>query len=156
MKLKTKFLLMLFVVAGVVSSCSKDSYDAEKQAKEDDALIAEFVAKNNIDATKHSSGIYYQIISQGTGAAATSASTVGVTYEGRLLDGSQFDKSDKTITFPLTDVIQGWTIGVPLIKVGGRIRLIIPSTLGYGNRSPGPGIPKNSVLDFTIDLLHAQ
>ncbi len=155
MKLKTKFLLMLIAVVSVVSSCSKDDYNAEKQAAKDDALIVDFIAKNNIPAIKHSSGLYYQIITAGEGASVTAASTVGVNYTGRLLDGTQFDKSAQMITFPLTGVIEGWTIGVPLIKVGGRIRLIIPSGLAYGNRAQGP-IAKNSVLDFTIDLLQAQ
>ncbi len=144
------------MVVSVVSSCSKDDYDAEKQAAKDEALIVEFIAKNNIQATKHSSGLYYQIINQGTAASVSASSTVGVVYTGKLLDGTQFDKSASTVTFPLTGVIQGWTIGVPLIKVGGRIRLIVPSVLAYGNTSPGAGIPKNSVLDFTIDLLQAQ
>lgn len=147
---------MMVALFGVLSSCSKDNYDAEKQAAKDDALIVEFITKNNIPAVKHSSGLYYQIIKPGTGATVTAASTVGVNYEGKLLNGNQFDKSSQMITFPLTQVIPGWTIGVPLIKVGGRIRLIIPSTLGYGNQSPSPSLPKNSVLDFTIDLLQAQ
>ncbi|WP_343533386.1 FKBP-type peptidyl-prolyl cis-trans isomerase [Pedobacter sp.] len=156
MKIVARFLLPMVVLITALGSCSKDNYNAEEQAKKDDALIVDFIAKNNIQATKHSSGLYYQIINQGTGASVTAASTVGVNYEGKLLNGTQFDKSTQTVTFPLTGVIQGWTIGVPLIKVGGRIRLILPSTLAYGNQSPGPGIPKNSVLDFTIDLLHAQ
>lgn len=155
MKLKTKFLLMLTVVVTSLSSCSKDDYDAEKQLAKDDALIVEFITKNNIPAIKHSSGLYYQIITPGEGASVTAASTVGVNYTGRFLDGNQFDKSAQMITFPLTGVIEGWTKGVPLIKVGGRIRLIIPSTLAYKNESRGP-IPANSVLDFTIDLLQAQ
>ncbi|MNK10184.1 putative FKBP-type peptidyl-prolyl cis-trans isomerase [compost metagenome] len=147
---------MLITVVSVVSSCSKDDYDVEKQAAKDEAIIVDFVAKNNIPAVRHSSGLYYQIITPGEGASVTAASTVGVTYTGKLLDGTQFDQSTSTVRFPLTGVIQGWTIGVPLIKVGGRIRLIVPSTLAYGNQSPGAGIPKNSVLDFTIDLLQAQ
>lgn len=156
MKLKTKFLLLLISVVSVVSSCSKDDYDAEKQAVKDDAKIVEFIAKNNIPAIKHSSGLYYQILSEGSGATVTAASTVGVNYTGKLLNGNEFDKSSSIVTFPLTQVIRGWTIGVPLVKVGGRIRLIIPSGLGYGNVSPGGAIPKNSVLDFTIDLINAQ
>ena len=147
---------MLITVVSVVSSCSKDDYDVEKQAAKDEAIIVDFVAKNNIPAVRHSSGLYYQIITPGEGASVTAASTVGVTYTGKLLDGTQFDQSTSTVRFPLTGVIQGWTIGVPLIKVGGRIRLIVPSTLAYGNQSPGPGIPKNAVLDFTVDLLQTQ
>lgn len=149
-------MLILVAFVGTVVSCNKDKYNAEKQAAKDDALIVEFITKNNIQATKHSSGLYYQIITEGTGASVTAASTVGVNYEGRLLSGTPFDASTKTVTFPLTRVIQGWTIGVPLVKVGGHIRLIIPSGLAYGNDSPGAGIPKNAVLDFTIDLINAQ
>ncbi|MFN0292788.1 FKBP-type peptidyl-prolyl cis-trans isomerase [Pedobacter helvus] len=156
MKLKTKFLLILVAVITVVSSCSKDDYDAEKQLAVDDALIVDFIAKNNIPAIKHSSGLYYQIITPGDGASVTAASTVGVVYTGKLLNGTQFDQATNTVSFRLSGVIPGWTIGVPLIKVGGRIRLIIPSTLAYGNESPGAGIPKNAVLDFTIDLHNAQ
>lgn len=155
MKLKTKFLLMLAVIVTVVSSCSKDNYDPERQLAEDDALISEFITKNNIPAIKHSSGLYYQIITSGTGASVNETSYVGVNYEGKFLNGNVFDKSTSITKFYLTEVIEGWTKGVPLIKVGGRIRLIIPSTLAYKNQSRG-SIPANSVLDFTIDLLQAQ
>ena len=153
--LKTRILLGLFLIVGAFSSCKKE-LSPEKQAAKDDEIIVDFIAKNNIPAIKHSSGLYYQIITPGSGASVTAASTVGVTYTGKLLNGSEFDKSASVITFPLTGVIQGWTIGVPLIKVGGKIRLILPSALAYGNKSPGAGIPENAVLDFTIDLINAQ
>lgn len=147
---------MVSAIVLVLGSCSKDNFDAEKQAAKDDSLIVDFIAKNNITAIKHSSGLYYQVIVPGTGVSATAASTVSVNYEGKLLNGNQFDKSTQAITFPLTNVIPGWTIGVPLVKAGGSIRLIIPSALGYGNQSPGAGIPKNAVLDFTIELINEQ
>ena len=156
MKLKTNLVLMFTALVMVLGSCSKDNFDAEKQAAKDDSLIVDFIAKNNIPATKHASGLYYQVITPGSGASVTSASTVSVNYEGKLLNGQTFDKSKTPITFPLTQVIPGWTIGVPLVKVGGTIRLIIPSALAYGNESPGGTIPRNSVLDFTIELINAQ
>lgn len=143
-------------MAGLFSSCKKDKYDAEKQAKIDDALIVDYIAKNGIVAVKHNSGLYYQIISSGAGATVTTANTVSVDYEGRLLNGTVFEKSDKTISFPLNRVILGWQIGIPQIKKGGEIRLIIPSTLAYENTSPSPSIPKNSVLDFTVKLVNVQ
>ena len=149
-------LFLLILVVFSISACRKDNFDAAKQAAIDDSLMTDFIQKNNITMIKHSSGIYYQIINQGNGANVHSNSTVEVNYEGRLLNGYVFDKSTSSITFPLHQVIAGWTIGVPLIQVGGRIRLIIPSGLAYGNESPGAGIPKNSVLDFTIDLLHTK
>lgn len=155
--LKTRILLGLFLIVGAFSSCKKDSYNAEEQAKKDDALIIDFIAKNSIVAIKHSSGLYYQTL---TPAAAgennfNGSTNVTVTYEGKLLNGIQFDSGTNKI-FPLGNLIQGWQIGIPLVKKGGKIRLLVPSTLAYGNSSPGAGIPENAVLDFTIDLINAQ
>jgi len=153
--LKTKILLGLFLLVGAFSSCKKE-LSPEKQAAKDDSLIVDFIAKNSILATKHSSGIYYQVITPGAGTLVSVNNTVYVTYEGKLLNGSVFDKSTSTINFPLSNVIAGWQIGIPLIKKGGKIRLIIPSGLAYGNQSPGDGIPKNSVLDFTVELIDVR
>jgi FKBP-type peptidyl-prolyl cis-trans isomerase FkpA len=154
--LKTRMIIGLFLIVGVFSACKKDSYDAEKQAKIDDGLIVDFIAKNSIVAVKHSSGLYYQILTPGDGSVITASNTVTVSYTGKLLNGTEFDKSSAA-TFSLAgNLIQGWKIGVPLIKKGGKIRLIIPSSLAYGNTSPGAGIPENAVLDFTIDLINAQ
>jgi FKBP-type peptidyl-prolyl cis-trans isomerase FkpA len=155
--LKKRLVLSLFLMVGLCSACKKDKYDAERQAAIDDALIVDFIAKNSIVAIKHNSGIYYQIISPGSGTTNyTTATSVTVTYQGRLLDGTLFDKSTSAATFAMGNLIQGWQIGIPLIQKGGRIRLIIPSTLAYKNESPGGGIPENAVLDFTIDLINAQ
>lgn len=154
--LKKKLVLGLLLIVGVFSACKKDKYDAEKQAQIDDALIVDFLAKNSIVAIKHSSGLYYQILAPGTGNLTYTTNTnVSVNYEGRLLNGNIFDKSTNTATFSLGGLIQGWQIGIPLIQKGGRIRLIVPSTLAYQNQARG-SIPENAVLDFTIDLINAQ
>lgn len=147
---------MLFLALGAFSSCKKEDYNPEKQLAVDDALIKDFIAKNSIVALKHSSGIYYQIIAPGTGNVNyTGATQVTVNYEGKLLSGSVFDKSTAAVTFSLGQLISGWQIGIPLIQKGGKIRLIIPSTLAYMNQAR-VGIPANSVLDFTIELTNAQ
>ena len=153
--LKTRILLGLFLIIGVLTSCKKE-LSPEKQAEKDDSLITEFMAKNGIAAVKHSSGVYYQIISAGNGATPTLASEVTVNYEGKLLNGNVFDKSNPTATFGLNRLIVGWQIGIPLIKKGGSIRLLVPSGLAYGSSSPGNGIPKNAVLDFKIDLIDVK
>lgn len=147
----------MLVAILVIASCSKDKYDAEAQMKIDEALIIEHITKNNIPAVRHSSGLYYQIIQPGTGKAITSTSTVTVSYEGRLLDGKIFDAtSGSSITFNLGQVIKGWTIGIPLIKEFGEIRLIIPSPLAYGKDSPSASLPAKSVLDFRVIVNRAQ
>ncbi|MEO3405125.1 FKBP-type peptidyl-prolyl cis-trans isomerase [Mucilaginibacter sp. CAU 1740] len=146
-----KFLLFVFAPLVLLTSCSKDKFDAEKQAAADDAAIKAYIGTDAAyHATADGSGVYYKIVTQGTGANPAITSTVKVTYTGKLLDGTSFDSG--TITKPLSGLIAGWKSGLPYIKTGGRIILVIPSREGYGNVAQN-GIPKNSVLVFTIDLL---
>jgi FKBP-type peptidyl-prolyl cis-trans isomerase FkpA len=100
--------------------------------------------------------VYYEIITQGSGATPNSNSTVTVKYIGKRLDGTIFD--DKTITpasFRLGDVILGWQSGLPLIQKGGKLKLIIPSSLGYGCKGFG-AVPSNTILFFEIELIDVQ
>ena len=93
----------------------------------------------------------------GTGVAAASGDTVTVNYVGTFLDGRKFDASadhGAPFTFKVGagQVIAGWDQGLPGMKVGGKRRLTIPSTLAYGPRGSGP-IPPNTPLRFEIDLV---
>lgn len=146
-----KFLLFLFTPLVILASCSKDKFDAAKQAAADDAAIKAYIGTDTAyHATSDNSGVYYKIVTQGSGAKPTSTSTVKVTYTGKLLNGTTFDSG--TINQSLQGLIPGWQSGLPYVKTGGRIILVIPSREGYGNTTAG-SIPKNSVLVFTIDLL---
>ncbi|MBO9660908.1 MAG: FKBP-type peptidyl-prolyl cis-trans isomerase [Chitinophagaceae bacterium] len=118
-------------------------------AEEDDAKMQSYITANGITATKHSSGMYYQIIEPGTGARPSLSSSVKANYTGKFTDNTSFDGG--VATFPLGGVIQGWQIGIPLIQQGGKIKLIIPPYLAYGC-SPYMGIPGNSVLIFDVEL----
>jgi FKBP-type peptidyl-prolyl cis-trans isomerase FkpA len=146
---KFRFLTILLLCVAVASSCKKDE-DAEKQ-------IADFIKKNNINAVRDDSGLYYQVIKPGSGSFTYPNNTkITIKYEGRLLNGDVFDNGDgKEQTFNLAELISGWRIGIPKIQKGGEIRLIVPPGLGYGSDSVGP-IPGNSVLDFTIQLSNTQ
>jgi FKBP-type peptidyl-prolyl cis-trans isomerase FkpA len=148
-----KYFLMLSLIIIGVSSCKKSSFDSSKQAATDDALIKAYISANNITATKDPSGLYYSVVTPGTGAYPTISSTVNVNYTGKLLDGTVF-APPANASSPLTGFIKGWQIGIPHINTGGRILLLIPSALGYGNSSPGAGIPANAVLVFTVDLVN--
>jgi FKBP-type peptidyl-prolyl cis-trans isomerase FkpA len=144
----------LFVALVVLTvGCEKDS-DSFSQAEYDEKVILEYTSKLIMPFEKHESGIYYNIIKEGEGENPVSTSTVTVKYEGWLIESYVFDatKDDKTATFDLDKVIKGWQIGVPLIKPGGQIRLIVPSSLGYG-ASPSGSIPANSVLVFDVELI---
>lgn len=145
-----KYLLVFAVFVTALSSCSKDSFDPAKQASKDDAAIQAYIAANNITATKDPSGIYYQVITPGTGAYPTVSSLITVNYTGKLLNGTVFDSGSINST-ALNTLVKGWQYGIPHINTGGRILLLIPSALGYGNAATG-SIPANSVLIFTVDL----
>ena len=115
--------------------------------------LAENAAKEGVETT--ASGLQYKILQTGTGDYPTAESTVTVHYTGTLIDGTVFDSSvnrGEPISFPLSGVIPGWTEGVQLINVGGKIELTIPYELGYGERGQGP-IPPRSVLIFEVELI---
>lgn len=109
------------------------------------------------DFTRTASGLYVQDLQVGAGAVADTGKTVRTYYTGWLSSGRQFD-SNRTGTTPLEfklgggSVIPGWEEGIKGMRVGGRRRLVIPPSLGYGSRTSGL-IPAGSVLVFDIDLV---
>ena len=127
-----------------ISSCSKSSVSEQEQ------MLA-FAKKNNINYTKDPSGLWYEIINPGTGTKPRATSTVSAAYIGTFMNEKIFDSTSKPIDFGLNGVIEGWTIGLQLIAPGGEIKLIIPSTLGYGP-SGFRSIPGGSPLYFNVKL----
>ena len=104
-------------------------------------------------------GLQYKIIKQGTGPKPTASDTVVTNYRGTLIDGTEFDSSYKRgepVTFPVGQVIKGWTEALQLMPVGSKWQLFIPSDLAYGERSPGGEIGPNSTLIFDIELVSIQ
>ena len=94
--------------------------------------------------------MHYIITEPGSGGSPNLQSNVKVKYKGYLLDGNVFD--ERTETFLLANLIQGWQEGIPLLQKGGKGTFFLPSALGYGPNDVGP-IPANSVLIFEIELL---
>ena len=84
---------------------------------------------------------------------------VTVHYEGRLLDGTVFDSSisrGEPVDLPVSGVIPGWVEILQLMHVGDKLKVTIPSELAYGEASPSPVIPPNSILIFEMELLEIQ
>ena len=132
-------------------SCNFDPCGVVAPASEVQA-VEQYLSANNITATKHCSGMYYRIESEGTGTGPTVCNEIAINYEGKLTNGNTFDKTSSPATFFLYQLIRGWQNGIPLIKPEGRIYLYIPPSLGYGSRQVGD-IPPNSILIFQVDLL---
>lgn len=146
-------LLLLFIASIAITSCSRaPSVDKVKQAKIDDSVIRVYLSNNPmIKAVKDPSGLYYQVVKQGTGAYPNSNSMVTVNYKGKLINGGPFDSANG-FSSSLDGLVKGWQIGIPHVKAGGNILLFVPSALGYGSSGGGP-IPANAVLIFDIDLV---
>jgi peptidylprolyl isomerase len=107
------------------------------------------------------SGLRYTDIVEGTGPTPQRGQTLTVHYTGMLESGKKFDSSyDKGAPYPfqfgVTSMIKGWDEGVSTMKVGGKRRLIIPPSLGYGPAGRPPSIPPNATLVFEIELLSAK
>lgn len=93
----------------------------------------------------------------GSGATVKPGDTITADYVGALMsDGTVFDASAShggSATFPLSGVIQGWSLGIPGMKVGGTRRLLIPASLAYGPSSPSAAIPANADLVFDVTIV---
>ena len=139
-------------------SDAKQLIELKKKADANAKIGAEFLATNakkqGIQTTK--SGLQYQILKQGTGQSPKANSIVKVNYEGRLIDGTVFDSSiarNQAAEFQVSQVIQGWTEGLQLMKEGAEYRFFIPAQLGYGQIGSGDVIEPNSTLIFDIELI---
>ncbi len=108
-----------------------------------------------IDTTGSKENVYYKILKEGDGNFVNINDTVTVFYKGSLLkDGSVFDSTkQEPATFPLKRLVKGWQIALPLLKVGGKVRMFIPSALAYSIRSRSKDIPANSVLVFDVEVV---
>jgi FKBP-type peptidyl-prolyl cis-trans isomerase FkpA len=106
-------------------------------------------------AQKTASGLIYFDEKTGTGPSPTAADKVQVHYRGTLIDGTEFDSSykrNKPAEFPLNGVIACWTEGLQKMKVGGKAKLICPSSIAYGDNG-NAGIPGGAALVFEVELL---
>ena len=146
-----KNILITFALI-LITSCSKDDTPVDYVTKNDEDIQA-YIAANNLNAQKSSSGLYYVIDELGTGAQPTSTDNVTVAYKGYFINGSVFDQSDEAgISYNLQQFIAGWTEGFTYFKEGGSGILLIPAHLGYGNSNYN-GIPGGSVLIFEVNLI---
>ena len=119
-----------------------------------EAFLEENAAREGVSTTD--SGLQYEVMTEGEGEMPTAEDTVTVHYVGTLMDGTEFDSSvarGEPATFPLGQVIPGWTEGLQLMNVGSKYRFVIPADLAYGDQSPSPAIGPGETLVFEVELL---
>jgi FKBP-type peptidyl-prolyl cis-trans isomerase FkpA len=148
-------IFSILVSAILFSSCSDNGCKPVSPESEEPQIVA-FATANSIPAVKHSTGLYYHIVAQGSGPTPNVNSIVYVTYTGKTLDGTIFDQRTTPVAFVLRDLLEGWKIGLQLIQKGGQIRLIVPSSLAYSCYGAGGVISSNTVLYFDIQLIDVQ
>ena len=122
--------------------------------EEGEKFLKENAKKPGIKLT--GSGLQYEVITEGTGPKPAMSDNVKVHYEGFLLNGKKFDSSKdrgEPTSFPLNQVIRGWTEGVQLMSVGSKYKFYIPYQLAYGEQGAGADIPGGSTLIFEVELI---
>ncbi|MEW4468712.1 FKBP-type peptidyl-prolyl cis-trans isomerase [Parasphingorhabdus sp. JC815] len=141
-------LVLVLLFAGTLA------YAGTQSAVETGASNEQFLA-NNADedgVITTDSGLQYKVLKPGEGPSPTATDTALVKYEGSLRDGTIFDANEQA-PMPVGGVVPGFSEALQLMQKGGEYRIWIPSELGYGEQSPGPELPANSVLIFDVTLI---
>ncbi len=129
---------------------------ADQAQKEGEKFLADNKAKDSVVTLP--SGLQYKILKPGTGEKPTLEDTVVCNYKGTLINGTEFDASEKhggPATFPVKGVIAGWTEALQLMPVGSKWQLFVPSNLAYGAQGPAD-IGPNQTLIFEVELVSIQ
>lgn len=144
------------------SACSTDD-SAEQVANVDRSGKGNFPAVSGDDTPVIAAGkgseptdkVLVKTLKQGDGAVVCPGATIKANYVGALWDGTVFDSSyqrGEASEFSLNQVVKGWTYGLAHTHVGDRVELVIPASLGYGDRANAK-IPANSTLVFVVDIV---
>ena len=141
-------------IARAAEQAGKKGIAAENKAKSEEFLALLATQKG---VMKDPSGFYYEILKEGKGPSPTMKNTVRLHYHGTLIDGTVFDSSvdrGQPASFPMGGVIKGFSGGLTKTQVGGKVKIYIPSELGYGdNPRPGGKIKPGDTLIFECELL---
>ena len=116
---------------------------------ENEKFLAENKTKDGVKTT--ASGLQYKVITEGKGEIPADTCKVKVNYKGTLIDGTQFDASEK-VPMSVGQLVPGFNEALMLMTPGSKYEVYIPAELAYGT-NPNPRIPVNSTLIFEIELL---
>jgi FKBP-type peptidyl-prolyl cis-trans isomerase FkpA len=119
-------------------------------ARQGDDFLARNARASGVTTT--ASGLQYKVITPGKGPHPTDVDVALINYEGKLLDGKTFDKSQQPTPMPIKGVVPGFSEALKLMSKGAKYRVWIPAKLGYGEKGAGP-IPANATLTFDIEMI---
>lgn len=164
--MKSFSFLTLTLALGLCAGCSPKAAAPDTTMNTDtkstvtdpgEAFLAANAKKDGVITT--ASGLQYKVLKSGTGASPKATDQVKVDYTGTTIDGKVFDSSvqrGQPAVFPVNAVIPGWVEALQLMKAGDKWQLVIPARLAYGEQSPAPAIPPNSVLIFEVELIDIE
>ncbi|OYD22916.1 FKBP-type peptidyl-prolyl cis-trans isomerase [Oceanimonas baumannii] len=135
---------------------TKSKEEAAATLKEGQEFLEKNAKRDGVQVTE--SGLQYEVLTDAEGDKPAAEDVVTVHYTGTLIDGTTFDSSverGEPASFPLNQVIPGWTEGVQLMPVGAKYKFFIPADLAYGETGAG-SIPGNAVLIFEVELLEIE
>lgn len=141
-------------INGLIETQAKEQ--AAATLEEGKSFLEENAKRDGVEVTE--SGLQYEVLTPAEGDKPAAEDVVTVHYTGTLVDGTQFDSSverGEPASFPLNQVIPGWTEGVQLMSVGSKYKFFIPAELAYGESGAGT-IPGNAVLIFEVELLDIE
>lgn len=141
-------------MANTTGYLKKLRLEAKKNLVEGEAFLKENALRDTVVSLP--SGLQYEVVEEGNGKSPKLTDSVKCFYEGRLINGTVFDstaKKKKPVSFPVNEVIAGWTEALQLMKEGSKWRLFIPSALGYGELSVSKEIGGNAALIFEVELV---
>lgn len=130
---------------------------AASNKAEGDAFLAANKAKEGVVTLP--SGLQYKVLKEGTGPKPAANDTVSSNYRGTLINGTEFDSSEKhggPAKFGVGQVIKGWSEALQLMPVGSKWQLFVPANLAYGERGAGGDIGPNATLIFEVELLSIE
>ncbi len=123
--------------------------------------IIDYAIANKVPAEVTASGLFYDILEEGSGELIRWGDRISVHYQGSLIDGTEFDSSyqrGRPLEIYVGNMIDGWNEGLQLLKPGGRAQFIVPSHLGYGaegfkNRNGATLVPPDAILIFDVKVI---
>ena len=144
--IKRTYLVYLWV--GIVVACLA----AFLLARQGDDFLTRNARASGVVTTP--SGLQYKVVQPGAPGAPkpTDSDVALINYEGKLLNGTTFDKSQQPTPLPVTGVVPGFSEALKLMPKGSKYHFWLKPSLGYGDKASGP-IPANSTLIFDVELL---